>query len=574
MTSWIRQIISPRATDTGAPASKPPSGPLRRRLVITLAIALTPVLFLGALSAVIDAHEAVEARSNELMLVADATVDGVEQSIDEAELLLDIYKPQVGNSQCREVYNEMERHIPALSGLIRFDADGVALCASNGKSGFHSSNPEWHETLKHETPELRTDAFYGAASDDWIFAIFSRVDKPDGSFDGSVSIGLRSLELAGLARTKILPKGVEVAIVDLDGRVFGSKRFSQLNPAWIASAERSGEGKLFVLRRPDRNALDVVIKPIGPANVFAVISRSSPGVWSEFTLQPLSSFGLPLLAFSVALLAAYLAMDGLVLHWLRRLGSTVGMYAAGRYKFRPSRAFAKAPSEIRELARAIEDMATDIDERDTKLKDALAVRDAAVKEIHHRVKNNLQIVTSFLNLQGRQLQDPKAQAAIAAARHRIDALAIVHQTLYQHERLELVSMRPFLNGLIDHLSEALGMAESHIRLEQVYDEIERPADDAIPIALFLVESVTNATKYAFGPEGGTISISLKTEEDNTTRLTVSDDGAGFDAGSVSIRKGLGSRLMSAFARQLGATLTIDSAVGKGCTVTLAMPDQH
>jgi len=129
-------------------------------------------------------------------------------------------------------------------------------------------------------------------------------------------------------------------------------------------------------------------------------------------------------------------------------------------------------------------------------------------------------------------------------------------------------------GLIDHLSEALGMAESHIRLEQVYDEIERPADDAIPIALFLVESVTNATKYAFGPEGGTISISLKTEEDNTTRLTVSDDGAGFDAGSVSIRKGLGSRLMSAFARQLGATLTIDSAVGKGCTVTLAMPDQH
>ena len=188
------------------------------------------------------------------------------------------------------------------------------------------------------------------------------------------------------------------------------------------------------------------------------------------------------------------------------------------------------------------------------------------------MKNNLQIVTSFLNLQGRQLQDPEARQAIAAARHRIDALAIVHQTLYQHERLELVSMQPFLKGLIDHLAEALGTETLNIRISQSYDNIERPADDAIPVALFLVEAVTNATKYAFGDEhGGNISIDLKKDAYGNVTLEVIDDGVG--CGSIgATRKGLGSKLMSAFSRQLGAELTIDSAPGQGTTIRLYMPD--
>ena len=232
---------------------------------------------------------------------------------------------------------------------------------------------------------------------------------------------------------------------------------------------------------------------------------------------------------------------------------------------------ASAPAEIAELADAMEDMAADIDQRDKDLKAAIEVRDAAVKEIHHRVKNNLQIVTSFLNLQGRQLQDEEARQAIAAARHRIDALAIVHQTLYQHERLELVSMQPFLKGLIDHLAEALGMEALNIRISQSYDEMERPADDAIPIALFLVEAVTNATKYAFRrEEGGEISISLTAGEDDSVRLKVADNGLGFDPSSKA-PKGLGSKLMTAFARQLKGRLDIQSKPGGGTAITLYMP---
>jgi len=542
--------------------------------VATLAIALTPVLLLGAASAYMDAREALNTRSNELLLIASASVDGVDQTIDEAELLLNLFKDEVGNSRCNEVFDKLQSSVPSLSSVIRFDADGVALCANTREPGFTMSDLDWNQRLKHEVPTLRTDAFFGQASEDWIFAIFARVNKPDGTFDGSVSLGLRSRSLASYARANVITNGVEVAISDVDGRVFGSKHFSQIDPDWVAEAAETRTAKMFVLRRKNAAPMDVVIRPVGPANVFAVISRESPGFWSEFTLRPVSSFGLPLLAFSIALLAVWLAIDSLVLRWLSRLIRIARVYGAGRYAFRAGDAMGSAPSEIAELADAMEDMANDIYERDSELKEAIEVRDAAVKEIHHRVKNNLQIVTSFLNLQGRQLQDPEARLAIAAARHRIDALAIVHQTLYQHERLELVSMQPFLNGLINHLAEALGMDSQNIQISQTYDDMERPADDAIPIALFLVEAVTNATKYAFSTDkGGSISISLTQDGANNTLLKVVDDGIGFDTTGGS-RKGLGSKLMTAFARQLGAELTIDAAPGKGTNVSLYIPDTN
>ena len=547
------------------------SSSLRRRLVATLAIALTPVLLLGAASAYMDAREALKIRSNELLLIAGASVDGVDQAIDEAELLLGLFKEEVGSRNCSEVYNKLLPSMPALASIIRYDADGVALCASNREAGFPMSDMDWNRKLQHEVPTLRTEAFFGQATEDWVFAIFSRVNKADGSFDGSVALGLRSRSLASFASASVLSDDVEVAIADGDGRVFGSTHFSQIDQKWVAEAAETRTAKMFVLRRKDAAPMDVVIRPVGPANVFAVISRESPGFWSEFTLQPVSSFGLPLLAFSIALLAVWLAIDSLVLRWLSRLIRIARVYGAGRYAFRAGDAMSSAPAEISELADAMEDMAADIDQRDSDLKSAIRVRDAAVKEIHHRVKNNLQIVTSFLNLQGRQLQDPEARQAIAAARHRIDALAIVHQTLYQHERLELVSMQPFLEGLINHLAEALGTDTRNIGISQSYDDLERVADDAIPFALFLVEAVTNATKYAFNEnEGGMISITL--EEDNAGGITlkVMDDGVGFEPGGGA-RVGLGSKLMKAFSRQLHAELKIDSAPGEGTCITLFMP---
>ncbi|WP_156945370.1 sensor histidine kinase [Hyphomonas johnsonii] len=542
---------------------------------MTLAAALTPILVLSVISAYLDANKGMDERRANLLLVADAAIDGVEQSIQEASLLLSLYQTQVFNGQCSGIFKRLSPHLPAISNIIAFDTEGRPTCSAVGNASEALSNQNWNERLKRGERVIRSDTFFDDKTKQWIFAVLLRQDGADGAYAGSIGVELQTDELAALPHAYLLPAGVDVALLDDRGETFGSSRFSSIDPEWVEKVQQSRTAELFVLHEPQAGSLDVVIKPVGEGNLFAAISRASPGIWSDFTLRPVSSIGLPLITFSVALLAVWLAIDSLVLAWISRLTRTVRVYGAGRYQFNAGRAFDEAPDEIAKLARAMDVMAKDIGERDKDLKLAIASRDAAVREIHHRVKNNLQIVTSFLNLQGRQLRDPQAKAAISAARHRIDALAIVHQTLYQNERLEQVHLRPFLTGLVSHLSEALGMEDSGIAVEQAYADVMRPADDAIPMALFVVEAITNAMKYAFDGTGGRIRTSLDVFEGGM-RLEIADDGRGYDPEILSggnNGSGLGSKLMSAFSRQLAADLTIETSPGNGCKLILIMPDQ-
>ena len=566
----------PQQSEPRADQPKSKTGSLRKRLVMTLVVALTPILVLAAISAYLDASKGLDSRRANLLLVADASLDGIERSLDQATLLLTLHRDDLVRRRCKGVYNKLSDIVEPLSNVVRFDKEGVAICSATSETGWTLPDPSNNERLKRGEQLIRTDTYFSERTHEWLFAILLRLNDSEEEFAGSAGLELRADQLALLSRGDELPEGVEIALLDDRGEAFGSARFAKVDPDWIKQVEKSQSAELYVMPKKGGPSLDVVIKPVGPGNVYAAISRKSPGFWSDFTLRPISSIGLPLIAFSVALLAVWLAIDSLVLRWLSRLTRTVRVYGAGRYQFKAGDTFDKAPDEIARLARAMDVMAKDIGERDRDLKLAIASRDAAVREIHHRVKNNLQIVTSFLNLQGRQLKDPKAKAAISAARHRIDALAIVHQTLYQNERLEQVQLKPFLTGLVMHLSEALGMDDMGVKVTQSYANVMRPADDAIPMALFVVEAITNAMKYAFDSKGGEIHISLATDE-NGIMLKISDNGRGYNVAAVSGQtngSGLGSKLMNAFSRQLSAELTVDTEEGDGCRLTLIIPSNE
>ena len=566
----------PQQSEPRADQPKSKTGSLRKRLVMTLVAALTPILVLAAISAYLDASKGLDSRRANLLLVADASLDGIERSLDQATLLLTLHRDDLVRRRCKGVYNKLSDIVEPLSNVVRFDKEGVAICSATSETGWTLPDPSNNERLKRGEQLIRTDTYYSERTHEWLFAILLRLNDSEEEFAGSAGLELRADQLALLSRGDDLPEGVEIALLDDRGEAFGSARFAKVDADWIKQVEKSRSAELYVMPNKGGSSLDVVIKPVGPGNVYAAISRKSPGFWSDFTLRPISSIGLPLIAFSVALLAVWLAIDSLVLRWLSRLTRTVRVYGAGRYQFKAGETFDKAPDEIARLARAMDVMAKDIGERDRDLKLAIASRDAAVREIHHRVKNNLQIVTSFLNLQGRQLKDPKAKAAISAVRHRIDALAIVHQTLYQNERLEQVQLKPFLTGLVMHLSEALGMDDMGVKVTQSYANVMRPADDAIPMALFVVEAITNAMKYAFDSKGGEIHISLATDENGIT-LEISDNGRGYDVAAVSGQtngSGLGSKLMNAFSRQLSAELNVDTEEGDGCRLTLIIPSDE
>ena len=531
---------------------------LRQRLLITLACALSPILVLGALQSVLNNRHSLEQRRVSLIRSADVAIDGLEQTFAKAESYLEIFQRDIVAGRCQTVQKRLSEQLTAMANIGCFNTEGVATCMSDGPVGISQRNPEWTRRLKAGEHIIRTEAFYGPVSEAYLFSILQRVDNEDGSFAGSISLGINAEKLADFLEDSLHNDEIDISIVTGSGQVFGGNMFSQVDPDWVDESKLIDGSRLITGHKIAGAKRDIVVTKIATQNMYVLVTGDSPGIFSELTLAPMSAIGLPFLAFLIALLAVWWSVDLLVLKWLHRLNRVAAVYGAGKYKLRSADRFDASPEEIAEFAETLDSMAERIASRDRHLREALEKRDAAVKEIHHRVKNNLQIVTSFLNLQSRQVKDVEARNALASARHRIDALSIVHQTLYQHERLERVSLRPFLTGLLQHLSQALGMDDLDIRMKWSIEDVERDADDAIPLALFIVEAVTNAVKHGL-LDGGALQVDLHKAKSETgveiLELIVLNDLSSVISDEDLTSTGLGSRLMNAFASQLHGSVS-------------------
>jgi len=255
----------------------------------------------------------------------------------------------------------------------------------------------------------------------------------------------------------------------------------------------------------------------------------------------------------------WIAVDYFVLRWLSYLRKLARVYGSGRLDVAPTRA-RRAPAEVRELADTMSRMAGSLDTRTEELESALDQRGALLREIHHRVKNNLQVIVSLLNLQAGRMETREAREALYEARRRINALALVHRTLYEAEDLRLVAMRSFLQELSRQLEEVSRTADCNVAVEVESEEIELEPDKAVPLALFITEAVTNAFKHAFrGREDGLIRLRFRRGPDGRCEASISDDGTGL---SDEAETGTGSTLMTAFTQQMGGeTEMLESDLG-------------
>ncbi len=236
------------------------------------------------------------------------------------------------------------------------------------------------------------------------------------------------------------------------------------------------------------------------------------------------------------------------------------------------------PQEVRELSRSFAQATDALAERETQLSRAVAQQELLMQEIHHRVKNNLQVIASLLNLQSNRIRAPEAKAEFQAARDRIRALATLHRYLYVQGELHTINMRNFLTELCEQLLQAIGEKtgghESRIQVEIDASELQISSDQAVPMALIVTEAVSNAAKYAFpGGRRGHILVRLSADTERAV-LVVRDDGVGIPEGRVrteaGVRDGLGIQLIRGFARQLGATLTVSKEGGTRYAVDMPL----
>lgn len=190
------------------------------------------------------------------------------------------------------------------------------------------------------------------------------------------------------------------------------------------------------------------------------------------------------------------------------------------------------------------------------LRASLAEKEVLLKEVHHRVKNNLQVVSSLLSLQSRQ-SPGSAQAAFKESEDRIKSMALAHEKLYESRSLSAFDFSVYLRDLLASLFRSYGVDPARIRHRFELQDVRVGIDAAVPLGLIVNELVSNALKHAF-PDGrsGEVTITLASG-DGTVRVSVSDDGVGLPAGlDVTLTRSLGLRVVSALAKQVGATLTI------------------
>lgn len=194
---------------------------------------------------------------------------------------------------------------------------------------------------------------------------------------------------------------------------------------------------------------------------------------------------------------------------------------------------------------------------------SLREKEVLLKEIHHRVKNNLQVVASLLGLQSRSAADEQVRRMLLESQNRVYAMALLHESLYQSKNLSHIDLPNHIRQLASHLVHSYGVADGRVRLEMELDDLYLDLDAAVSCGLIINELVSNSLKYGF-PNGrsGEIRIELHANPNGAVELIVADDGVGFDTDlDLSTTKTLGLRLVHMLTEQLGGEIKLRSNGG-------------
>jgi two-component sensor histidine kinase len=198
-------------------------------------------------------------------------------------------------------------------------------------------------------------------------------------------------------------------------------------------------------------------------------------------------------------------------------------------------------------------------------------KDWLLKEVHHRVKNNLQIVMSLLNTQSAFLENLDAISALRESQNRVQSISLIHQKLYMSDKAASINMRAYISDLLLYLTDSYGTGKRRIRFVQTVDDITIDISQAVPLGLILNEAITNAIKYAFEPAGGEIIICFRRSGDDTLMLTIADNGRGIPEALIMGKKtSLGMKMMRILSKQLNGNYTITNT--SGVIISLEFPE--
>ncbi|MCC5970591.1 MAG: sensor histidine kinase [Pararhodobacter sp.] len=538
------------------------------RLVLLLTIALLP---LGLVAVLTTAQTVVDARRSAERAMVGMTVEAVagkralvESAFASANTLGPVVLERLDSmDECSTVLSEFMRRSGVFSFVGLIEMDGQVRCRSGGDPT-NLAGTEAFERLLERPAASVTARRQGMLSNEPELIVMQPI-REGIELRGFMMIALpqrrvelmrRPSEEAGPASTILFNHHGELLT---NGNADDPEVMLPTDRSLAQIAQRNEE-RIFYGQTEAGDTATFAVAELIPRRLYAL------GTWPEATRIPagvsavISPLVLPVLMWIASLGVAYFAVYRLVLRHVRTLNQQMRRFALG-HRDTPPKILSDAPSELREVSATFQKLARILARDEAELEASLAEKTVLLKEIHHRVKNNLQLIASILNLQMRQVRDPSARAVLQSVQDRVIGLATIHRSLYQSERLSEVRA----DKLIDEISRqllALGAAPgSGIAVRTRFDSVLMSTDRLVPLSLLLTEAVTNALKYVGRPPNGGapwLEIALCLEGDEIellirNSLSAQDEPTEPDTQDFDSTR-LGADLIEVFAMQLEGTL--------------------
>jgi two-component sensor histidine kinase len=547
---------------------------LRRRLLLIVTIALLPIVLVSIFQGVARVNRDVADVRAELTQSAKSAAENYQSIFSSGEQILramgSISDVRQMSGNCDGILADAMIGVSYFSNLSRMDAGGTLVCSALPLAkGINIKNQTSFQEAQKTDGLVVSPLLVSRVSGLKVIGSQIALHKPDGSFDGTVGITLDLHWFDYLLREHPAPAGAVIAVFDRNGVMLATN--DQKVAASLTSAARQAglpDGASLGTRDAAGNAWHYSLAALTGNNLFVAFGMRESRLFGETYLHVGIDFLLPIFMILFAWGAIWIATDRQVTHWIFYLRRIAAAYRSGHYAIRAD--LAGAPAEFQQLGEAMSEMADNIQDRDRRLREAVMLKSTLIKEIHHRVKNNLQIVMSLLSIQANQVRDPGARDALMQAQTRINALALVHRILNELEDQSTLDLKQLLEELSRQIAEGMGDTD-HVRIEVDVPSMVVASGMAVALALFTVEALTNIYKHAYPLRArGVIRVSLRQDGPGKLRLAIADDGAGFHMDETG--KSVGSRLIRTFGAQLGGLATVTSEAGQGTVVALVFPD--
>ena len=203
-----------------------------------------------------------------------------------------------------------------------------------------------------------------------------------------------------------------------------------------------------------------------------------------------------------------------------------------------------------------------------QLEKSIREKEVLLSEVHHRVKNNLAVISGLLELQNIYVKDKVVSDILTDSKNRIKTIALLHEKLYQHHDLNKIDFQKYISELIGFIQLSYSKSSKSVQIIQEVEQVDFSMESALPFSLFIHELITNSFKHAFeGKENGIITIRLG-KMDTGYNFHYADNGIGFDPEKVADKNSIGINLINAFTEQLDGELIEYTEIGKGCNISL------